>query len=1075
MQWIPTQVRRGVGRQVLRVFIAQAALASAVQAQAINVQLGDSARIRVATGASVAVPLGIDLSAKGTLSIASLQGTLRWGASRLRFDSLRAVTATGWTVTPQPAGSDTGAVRFASYATSALAASGPIAVAYFTAASTPGGTRVDLLLEAVGNEAGQTILSAARVRGQAVCAGPVGNWGDVTDDGVVNVMDAQQIARFTVGLPVVNAAVAAARGDVTNDGNINVLDAQQVARYSVSLSAAARISTPVWTVPAVSSVSLSPADALTLPFGGRRSIGLTARASDGLELSGCVAESWSSSDTTVVSVSATGLLVAKASGAATITGRSGTPSATLAVSVQAPPAASVTVTPASPTVAAGGTQALTATVRDSAGTALSGRVVTWASSDTTKAVVSPTGIVTGRAGGSAIITATSEGRSGTATVAISSVASITVRPPYGAFVVGDTGRFVFLPLALDSTTVVIPEGGFSTSASGNQILAGATACTAEGCTQRITAQNLADGQNPRTVLVRVFPTNGPVNGPPVGTFQALVISNVLDSLVLTGPGFQVGTPYTPPEITVGSSFVVYPYVFYQGGYSQATNAEFTVTAGSATVQPGLYTKGSLSARSYFANVTPTAPGVVMVQARLRKSDGTYWTSSLTFNAVPSGVSTVEVTPSTARLMPSMTIPLSGMAKDASGNAISGTAFAWTSSNPAVATVSPRLSASPVVTAVSSGTATITATVGGKSASATITVSTTPGITALMVGEDHSCALGSGAVVRCWGGNASGQLGNGGLTASSTPVTITGGQTFSSLAANGSAFSSCAITGAATAYCWGSNGYGQIGDSTRTTRSSPTLVTGGLSFQQIASGASYTCGIVLSGAAYCWGWNREGMLGDGTIIDRWVPTAVSGGLTFSKISGGAFTTCGLTPIGNAYCWGFNTGASGSSFVPQQVMSGTTFSELIAGHGTGGCGITTAGVTYCWGDNTHGQLGTGNTSSYAAPTQVSGGRTFVRITRGRMHTCALETSGAAYCWGQNDSGQLGDGTTTNRTVPTAVGGGLRFLDITAGGEHTCAATVSGAVYCWGRNQNGQLGDGSTTSQTQPTLSGATVVWP
>jgi acid phosphatase len=83
----------------------------------------------------------------------------------------------------------------------------------------------------------------------------------------------------------------------------------------------------------------------------------------------------------------------------------------------------VTVSPSSASVQVGQTAQLTATPRDASGTPLTGRVVTWSSSDSTVARVSTSGLVTGRAAGSATITATSEGKSG--------AAAITVTAPSG--------------------------------------------------------------------------------------------------------------------------------------------------------------------------------------------------------------------------------------------------------------------------------------------------------------------------------------------------------------------------------------------------------------------------------------------------------------------------------------------------------------------------------------------------------------------------------------------------------------------------------------------------------------------
>ncbi|HUF50970.1 MAG TPA: Ig-like domain-containing protein, partial [Longimicrobiales bacterium] len=176
---------------------------------------------------------------------------------------------------------------------------------------------------------------------------------------------------------------------------------------------------------------------------------------------------WSSSNTAVATVSSTGLVSGVAQGSATITATSEGKSGIAALTV-IPVVATVTVSPATASITVGSSRQLTATPRDAAGNALTGRAVTWSSSNTAVATVSSTGLVSGVAQGSATITATSEGASGTS--------SITVTPP-------DPCLFVnFLPIApgqtvngvLTSTDCRRSDGSFAdgyrlTVASGTTI------------------------------------------------------------------------------------------------------------------------------------------------------------------------------------------------------------------------------------------------------------------------------------------------------------------------------------------------------------------------------------------------------------------------------------------------------------------------------------------------------------------------------------------------------------------------------------------------------------------------------
>src|SRR5437773_150818 len=107
------------------------------------------------------------------------------------------------------------------------------------------------------------------------------------------------------------------------------------------------------------------------------------------------------------------------------------------------PVVAVTVNPASASLTVSATAQLTATPKDSNGTALSGRAVTWASNNPAVATVSPSGLVTGAAAGSATITATSEGKSGSATITVTTVpvASVTVSPAAASVSVAATMQF----------------------------------------------------------------------------------------------------------------------------------------------------------------------------------------------------------------------------------------------------------------------------------------------------------------------------------------------------------------------------------------------------------------------------------------------------------------------------------------------------------------------------------------------------------------------------------------------------------------------------------------------------------
>ena len=131
-------------------------------------------------------------------------------------------------------------------------------------------------------------------------------------------------------------------------------------------------------------------------------------------------------------------------GTATITASSEGRSGTAAVTVTPAPVATVNVTPPTASVQVGQTTNLDAQTLDAAGNVLAGRAIAWSTSSTAIATVSQSGVVTGVAPGTATITATSEGKTGTAAMTVSPappapVATVTVAPTTLPLQVGQTG------------------------------------------------------------------------------------------------------------------------------------------------------------------------------------------------------------------------------------------------------------------------------------------------------------------------------------------------------------------------------------------------------------------------------------------------------------------------------------------------------------------------------------------------------------------------------------------------------------------------------------------------------------
>ena len=182
--------------------------------------------------------------------------------------------------------------------------------------------------------------------------------------------------------------------------------------------------------------------------------------------------------------------------------------------------------------------------------------------------------------------------------------------------------------------------------------------------------------------------------------------------------------------------------------------------------------------------------------------------------------------------------------------------------------------------------------------------------AIGAGSAHTCGLTSAGAAYCWGYNGSGQLGNGSSgNQDSLPhaVTMPVGVAFTQIA--GGASFTCALTNSGGAYCWGSNASGQLGDNTQTDRLTPVRVQlpVGVTLTQLVTGSDHVCGRASDGTAYCWGDNSYGQLGENSGVTQTTPVAVllPTGVTFAQLSAGEMHSCGLTAAGVAYCWGDNS--------------------------------------------------------------------------------------------------------------------------------------------------------------------------
>ena len=443
------------------------------------------------------------------------------------------------------------------------------------------------------------------------------------------------------------------------------------ARIAVSARGVSAIATVTVTERPVASLAMTPAVA-AVRVGGTVLIRAQPLDAENVPLAGR-SITWTSSDPTVARVDAAGTVTGVAPGAVTIVATCEGRTAQSAVTITLPPIQTVTVSPSQDTLPVGTDRQFAVTLRDAAGVALLGRVVVWSSSNVAVAAVTATGNVIALQPGSALISASSEGRVGSATVVVPArlAGAVALTPSVSTITVGST---LTLQAQITDNVGNVLTNRPLTFASDAPAVASVTAAGLVTALAPGNARITATSEG-KTGLASVQVVPLPV--------AALEITPATASLFVGD-----ARPFT---VT-------------------ARAANGTVLAGRSIVwrsgAPGVITVSGSGI------VTGVAPGVALVVA---ESEGISATSTVTVS-VPL-VASIALAPANPSISVNGLVQLVATIRDASGAPLSGRSTSWRSADENVAFVS----STGLVVGVGVGSTIITVTSEGISASVTITV------------------------------------------------------------------------------------------------------------------------------------------------------------------------------------------------------------------------------------------------------------------------------------------------------------------------------------------------------------------
>jgi len=950
-------------------------------------------------------------------------------------------------------------------------------------------------------------------------------------------------------------------------------------------------------------VAVNPATLELHPGETRQLVG-TPRVASGTAAT--VAVTWHSADPAIASVSGSGLVTAVAAGQTTITARADGASGTATIEVRPVPVAAVVIEPGEPRLLAEDTLALRASARDAKGAELAGRGIRWTVAAGGIARISDTGVVTALKAGTTEITAECEGVRGTARleVTLPRVAAIAITPPERTVSVGDTAALS--ARLTDVNGKVLSDRALAWSSEAPEIVAVSPRGIVTGLAQGTAGIVVrSEGQEARA-RVRIKPAavaslaiQQPDPLDAGGQIQLMVVLKDARGNVLTGREVK-WTSSSPSIATVtpsGQLSAVGAGTARIAAESEGKSGTVAVTVRPApvaevTVERPPAVPIAPAARGRAAEIVPPAPpvaGPVASKERIAEPPALPDTAERRVAAAPSGgkgkligavvvvavlaaagyfalrpkpgadvlpapplpvsnlsspVASITIAGETTPISVGRTRQLAALLKDARGGDLGDRTVVWSSSDPAVAEVSPI----GAVTARKAGTATIIAVSEGKRDEFGVVVeesavdqpaavaqlaltgggrSVDPGETIDLVAtvkDAKSNVLTDRTVV--WS-SADPKVAT--VSSSGVITALAPGQTVITASSEGKsaearvtvnrpkeieqppapiAVAAVAIAPANPSVTAGQTlqltGQAQDGQGKPLADRRVSWSSSDEDIARVASDGTVT-GVAKGSATITATAEGKSSSTRVTVIEATVPVAAVTLVPAARTlkvgetttwSASARDARGKELADRTVSWSSTApqvaGVNGNGLITA-LAPGTAEIRVTAEGKTASAPISItaapvaqlpppvtppagggnaallprraleAGTTFACGVNQGGAVCWG--AGFEGLASVSNTTGLTGLAVGKAHACGLVSGGRAVCWGDNHLGQLGDGTLTSSTDAVSVSGDLSFSEVTSGAAHTCGL-AGGKAYCWGRNKDGQLGDGSSTDRKKPT---------